>query len=75
MAEGGISGEVVLSFVVAKDGHVRDIRVLRSTDISFANVAKEAESQQQYAPATLNGYPIDMRVQQTMAFSIEKFGD
>jgi TonB family protein len=69
MMEKGIPGEVLLSMTVTKEGKVRDIRVLSSTDASFADAAKEAALRQRYTPATLNGEPVDCRVHSLMTFT------
>jgi len=69
MLEMGVSGEVTLSFVVAHDGSVRDVRVINSTDVSFANAAKQGILRQRYAPATAGGQPIDCRVHRVIRFT------
>lgn len=69
MLEMGVSGEVKLSFIVAHDGSVRDVRVINSTDISFADAAKQGVLRQRYSPATAGGQPIDCRVHLAISFT------
>jgi TonB family protein len=69
MLEMGVSGEVTLSFVVAQDGSVRDVRVINSTDISFAEAARQGVLRQRFSPATAGGQPIDCRVHCAIKFT------
>jgi len=64
-----ILGEVELSFLVTKTGNVEDIRVLKSTDISFAKSAKEAVADRQYLPASSEGHPVECRMHLLMKFT------
>jgi TonB family protein len=66
----GVSGEVTLSFVVAHNGSVRDFRVINSTDISFADAAKQGVLRQRYSPGTAGGQPIDCRVHLAVSFTV-----
>jgi TonB family protein len=70
MLKMGVSGEVTLSFIVAQDGSVRDVRVIESTDISFADAAKHGILRQRYSPATAGGQPIDYRVRRVIRFTV-----
>jgi TonB family protein len=72
MLKHGIKGEALMSFVVTKEGEVRDIRVLKATDTSFAVVASEAVQQWRYRPATHNGQPVECRVHAPLRFVIAK---
>ena len=69
MLEMGVSGEVTLFFVVAHDGSVRDVRVINSTDISFAEAARQGVLRQRFSPATAGGQPIDCRVDCVIKFT------
>jgi TonB family protein len=64
-----VSGEVTLSFIVASDGSVRDVWVINSTDISFADAAKQGVLRQRYSPATAGCQPIDCRVHLAIKFT------
>jgi TonB family protein len=65
-------GTVLLSLVVTKNGDVRAVRVLRSTDISFALSAKETVATWRFRPAVLNGKRIDCRMHFPITFHLEK---
>ncbi len=70
MLKMGIPGEVTVSFIVASEGSVRDVRVINSTDISFADAAKQGVLRQRYSPATAGGQPIDCRVHLAIKFTV-----
>lgn len=54
----GLQGEVVLQAVIAKDGSVRDVKVVTGNP-TLAEAAMRAVRQWRYQPATLNGQPVE----------------
>ncbi|HXH94468.1 MAG TPA: energy transducer TonB [Thermoanaerobaculia bacterium] len=50
---------VVLEAVIAKDGSVRDAKIVEGTSSECADAAIEALSKWKYEPATLNTQPVD----------------
>jgi TonB family protein len=66
--EEGISGGVILSFVVDTKGKVRNIKIIRFTDERFVNEAIRAVKGWKYKPAISGGKPICSRVQQSVVF-------
>jgi protein TonB len=54
------SGIVILEAVIGEDGHVRDVRVLRSVPL-LDDAAVRAVRQWQFAPTLLNGQPVARR--------------
>ncbi len=65
-----ISGVVLLSFVVAKDGTVRDPAVTKSLEQSLDKQALDTVRKWKFEPATKDGQPVAVRVQAEMSFRI-----
>jgi protein TonB len=63
----GVQGVVVLEAVIAEDGSVRDVRVLRSIPLLDA-AAVEAVRQWRFTPTLLNGQPVAVVMSVTVAF-------
>jgi TonB family protein len=63
-----VSGVVILEATVAKDGTVRDVRVLRSIPMLDA-AAIDAVSQWQFTPTQLNGMPVEVLMTVTVNFT------
>jgi TonB family protein len=70
MMDAGASGDVVLSFLVTKEGKPQDIRVLSAPDVSFAEAARDAVSKEAFTPATSHGQAVDCRAHSTMRFML-----
>jgi TonB family protein len=58
----GISGEVVLAFVVGVDGKVRDVLVISATNEEFGKSAANPIRQWSFTPAQLNGAVVACRI-------------
>ena len=65
-----INGVVLLSFVVAKDGTVRDPAVTRSLEQSLDKQALDAVKKWKFEPATKDGKPVAVRIQAEMSFKV-----
>lgn len=65
-----ISGVVMLSFVVAKDGTVRDPAVTKSLEQSLDRQALDTVKKWKFEPATKDGQPVAVRIQAEMSFRI-----
>ena len=65
----GIQGFVILEAVIAEDGSVRDVRVLRSIPLLDA-AAIEAVRQWRFSPTLLNGEPVPIVMTVTVAFRL-----
>jgi TonB family protein len=63
-------GSVILEAIIAKDGRVRDERVLRSLGPEFDQAAIAALKQWTFAPTLLNGEPIELLMNVTVAFTL-----
>jgi periplasmic protein TonB len=64
-----VEGVVILEAVIAEDGSVRDVRVLRSIPLLDA-AATEAVRQWRFTPTLLNGEPVPVVMTVTVAFRL-----
>ena len=64
-----VQGVVILDAVIAEDGSVRDVRVLRSIPLLDA-AAMEAVLQWHFTPTLLNGEPVPVVITVTVAFRL-----
>lgn len=65
----GIDGEVTLRILVGRDGTVRDISPLSGPPI-LVRAAIRAVEQWRYAPALIDGHPVDVVTTVTLAFRL-----
>jgi len=65
-----ITGRVLLSFTVTTDGHVRDARVLESTNTELEMPALTAIKYWRFIPRIRKGQSTEARVNQPISFSI-----
>jgi protein TonB len=67
-----IQGLVILEAVVSEDGHVTDVRLLRSAGYGgvLDRAAVKALRQWQYSPLLLNGQPTSFVLTVTLSFSL-----
>jgi protein TonB len=65
----GVQGIVILEALIAEDGGVRDVRVLRSIPLLDA-AAVEAVRQWRFTPTLLNGQPVPIVMTVTVAFKL-----
>jgi TonB family protein len=61
---------VILETVVAEDGHVMDVRVLRSAGEALDRAAVAAIRQWRYAPLELNGTRVRFLLTATLSFKL-----
>ncbi len=61
-------GQVVLEIVIGKQGHVKELKVLKSDDPLFSKAAKEAVSQWKYQPATFHGKAVALKTHVCITF-------
>src|SRR5258705_9711514 len=64
-----VEGIVILEAVIAEDGSVRDVRVLRSQAL-LDEAAIEAVRQWRFTPTLLNGQPVPVVMTITVAFKL-----
>jgi TonB family protein len=68
----GISGSVMIKFVVNKEGGVQDIEIVNSDHDLFSAAASEALSSWKFRPGTLDGEPFDSDVKLEIPFNINE---
>jgi protein TonB len=66
----GITGEVVMEIVVARDGSVGDVKILRRLGAGLDERAAQAVHQWRFAPATRKGLPVDVLVEVAVEFKL-----
>ncbi len=66
----GIRGMVILEAVIAEDGRVRDVRVLRSIQL-LDQAAIDAVRQWRFTPTLLNGVPVPIVMTVTVNFELQ----
>jgi TonB family protein len=66
----GITGEVVMEIVVARDGSVGDVKILRRLGTGLDERAVQAVRQWRFAPATRKGLPVDVLVEVAVEFKL-----
>jgi TonB family protein len=73
----GVTGEVVVRFIVDPTGNVRtgSVAVLRSNHPSFTRAVTEALRTMKFDPARVGGIPVPQLVEQPFTFSILHAGD
>ncbi len=67
----GINGVVVMDCVIAEDGSVRDVEVVKSNAHILSEAAVEAVEQWTFVPATLDGIPVPTRYTLTVRFNLK----
>ncbi len=65
-----VGGVVILEAVIAEDGAVREVRVLRSVPLLDA-AAAQAVRQWRFNPTRLNGQPVPIVMTVTVAFALQ----
>lgn len=66
-----VSGIVILEAVIDRTGAVKDVRVLEGLPFGLDEAAVDAVKQWRFAPATLNGQPVDVLFNLTVSFKID----
>jgi protein TonB len=64
-----ISGTVILEALIAEDGSVREVKVLKSVPLLDA-AATEAVRQWRFTPTLLNGVPVQVIMSVTVSFTL-----
>jgi protein TonB len=65
-----VSGLVILEALIAEDGSVRDVKVLKSVPLLDA-AAAEAVRQWRFTPTLLNGVPVQVIMSVTVTFALK----
>ena len=72
MMQAGLSGRVVMVFILNADGTVRDgsLRLIESPHEQFTTVVRQMLARTKYIPATKGGVPVAARVAQGVTFRL-----
>jgi protein TonB len=65
-----VQGVVILEATIGTDGHVQDVKVLRSIPL-LDTAAIDAVKQWQYTPTLLNGVPVPVVMTVTVNFTLQ----
>ncbi len=68
----GVSGEVLLHALIAKDGRVQDITLLAAPSAGLAQAAMQTVSGWLYQPTTLNGQPAEVDTKIAVNFMLAR---
>jgi protein TonB len=66
----GMTGEVVMEIIVARDGSVGDVKILQRLGAGLDERAVQAVRQWRFAPATRKGLPVDVLVEVAVEFKL-----
>jgi protein TonB len=66
-----LQGSVVLEATIARDGTVKDLRLLKSAQPLLDKAALEAVARWKYSPTTLNGDAVEVLLSVTVTFSLQ----
>ncbi len=66
-----IQGVVVLECIIAKDGSVREAKVLRGLPLGLTEAAQDAVMKWKFKPSTLNGRPVEVLYILTVRFNLQ----
>ncbi|MBS5613552.1 MAG: energy transducer TonB [Prevotella buccalis] len=70
--ENGVQGRVVVSFVVEKDGHITDVKVVRSVDPSLdKEAARVVRSMPSWIPGKQNGSAVRVKYNVPVSFKLQ----
>lgn len=67
----GVSGTVVLSAIIGRDGIVKDLQVVSGPDL-LQQAALDAVKQWRYRPYLLNGDPVEVRTTINIIFTLAR---
>ncbi|HEY9154913.1 MAG TPA: energy transducer TonB [Opitutaceae bacterium] len=71
LRKAGVTGKVVIGFVITKEGRVVNLHVVSATNLEFALSAMECLSQWRFKPGERNGVPVNCRVTMPMSYDIK----
>lgn len=72
MRRAGISGEVLVEYIVDSNGRVSQAQVVRSTQREFEQPAMQAVLKWQFRPGRKGGRSVNTRVQQIITFNLNE---
>ena len=70
----GVTGEVVVQFIVTKKGEIVEAEVVESTNPAFNKAALNAVRQWKFSPGIKGGQPVNVRLRQPIEFNLTEAG-
>jgi TonB family protein len=70
MREAGITGKVIIDFLVEPDGHTSQVQIQFATNQTFGEAAKEAIEQWIFTPGMRNGVPARVALEEPISFNL-----
>jgi len=70
-ARARVQGAVLLEATIAKDGSVKDVKVLRGLPLGLDEAAMDAVSQWRYKPTLLDGRPVEVLLTVVVNFALQ----
>jgi RNA polymerase sigma factor (sigma-70 family) len=70
----GVTGEATISFVVDREGNVRDVSAVKSTHAEFGTAAVEAVQKWKFQPGQRGGILVNTRMTVPVVFDLSKDG-
>lgn len=70
LKKAGVTGEVLVSFVVGSDGTVRDVKAIKSSRPEFEAAAVEAVAASTFEPGLKGNRPVNTRLEQAIKFTV-----
>ena len=72
MKRAGITGEVLIEFIIDVNGEVKNPTVVKSTQREFENAALLAVAKWKFTPGKKGGRPVNSRRQQPISFTLNE---
>jgi len=72
LAKAGVTGEVIVEFIVTASGNVAEPHVVNQCHPEFARAAIEAVLASKYKPGILDGRPVNSRVRVPIVFDLKE---
>ncbi|HWF44546.1 MAG TPA: energy transducer TonB, partial [Candidatus Kapabacteria bacterium] len=67
----GLEGKVIVQALIAKDGHVEKVDILKSDYDVFKQAAQDAMMKAKFTPARQNGTPLRIWITRTITFKLK----
>jgi TonB family protein len=74
LAKAGVTGEATISFVVDREGNVRDVSAVKSTHAEFGTAAVEAVQKWKFQPGQKGGILVNTRMSVPVVFNLSNDG-
>jgi protein TonB len=72
LSRAGVTGEATISFVVDREGNVRDVSAVKSTHAEFGTAAVEAVQKWKFQPGQRGGILVNTRMSVPVVFNLSE---